>query len=101
MENELRQDISRLLDLTTEIRECVRYLKEHRNLFEGEPMLDFSEVCELLHQSERQVRRYREQGRLVGFNIGRRRMYLHSEVKEFIRRMHRQGKLDDTTDTLE
>lgn len=89
MENELRQDLSRLLDLTLEIREGIRYLKEHRNLFEGEPMLDFSEVCELLHQSERQVRRFREQERLVGFNIGRRRMYLHSEVKEFIRQMHR------------
>lgn len=101
MENQLRQDISRLLELTKDIREGIRYLQEHRNLFEGEPMLDFSEVCELLHQSERQVRRYREQGRLVGFNIGRRRMYLHSEVKEFIRRMRCQGKLEDTTDTLE
>ena len=49
-------------------------------MLDGDPMLDFSEVCQILHQSERQVRRYREQGRLVGFNFGHRRMYLLSEV---------------------
>ena len=54
-------------------------------MLDGDPMLDFSEVCQILHQSERQVRRYREQGRLVGFNFGHRRMYLLSEVQEFIR----------------
>ena len=43
-------------------------------------------------QSERQVRRLRESGELVGFTIGRRRMYLQSEVDEFIERSKKQGK---------
>ncbi|EKC70475.1 hypothetical protein LEA_07765, partial [human gut metagenome] len=34
------------------------------------------------------------QGLLVGFNIGARRMYLLSEVQEFIRKMRRRGKLE-------
>ena len=92
MENQLNDDVSRILQLVTEILEDVHYLKEHHSVFNGEPMLDFPEVCQLLHQSERQVRRYREQGHLVGFNIGRRRMYLMSEVQEFLRFMRKQGK---------
>ncbi len=57
-------------------------------------MLDFSEVCQLLHQSEREVRRYREQEHLVSLTIGRHRMYLLSEVRDFIGKMHRRGKLE-------
>jgi len=52
-------------------------------------MLEFPEVRERLKQSERQVRRLRESGELVGFTIGRRRMYLQSEVDAFIERSHK------------
>lgn len=100
MENRPNEDISRILKLVIEILENVRYLKEHHSLFEGEPILEFSEVCQMLRQSERQVRRYREQGHLVGFNIGRRRMYLLSEVQDFIRIMRRKGKLEQVTETV-
>ena len=99
MENQSGDSISRILRIVLEILEDVRYLKEHRSMLDGNPMLDFSEVCQILHQSERQVRRYREQGRLVGFNFGHRRMYLLSEVQEFIRKMRIQGKLEDLKDS--
>ena len=46
----------------------------------------------MLKQSERQVRRLRESGELVGFTIGRRRMYLQSEVDDFIQRSRKQNK---------
>lgn len=55
------------------------------------PCWSFSEVCEMLKQSERQIRRLRENGELVGFTIGRRRMYLQSEVDDFIRRSKKQS----------
>lgn len=98
MENQRTDDISRILAIVTEILEEVRNMKEHRSVLEGDPLLEFSEVCQMLRQSERQVRRYREQGRLVGFNFGHRRMYLLSEVQEFIRKMRRQGKLEELKD---
>ena len=63
MENRETDDISRILAIVTEILEEVHYLKEHRSMLEGDPLLEFSEVCQMLRQSERQVRRYREQGR--------------------------------------
>ncbi|MBS5524556.1 MAG: helix-turn-helix domain-containing protein [Alistipes sp.] len=99
MEEQTKEEISKILRLVLEILEEIRYLKEHRSMLEGDPMLEFSEVCQMLRQSERQVRRYREQGRLVGFNFGHRRMYLLSEVQEFIRKMRKQGKLETLKDT--
>ncbi len=95
MNEQSTNNIRRILELSVEILETVRSLKERRSAYEGEPLLDFSEVCQLLHQSERQVRRYREQGHLVGFTIGRRRMYLLSEVRDFIGKMRRRGKLEE------
>ena len=85
MENQHTDDLSRILRTVEEILEIVHFMKDHRSQLEGDPILDFAEVCQLLRQSERQVRRFREQGLLVGFNIGARRMYLLSEVQEFIR----------------
>lgn len=87
MENQHTDDLSRILRTVEEILEIVHFMKDHRSQLEGDPILDFAEVCQLLRQSERQVRRFREQGLLVGFNIGARRMYLLSEVQEFIRKM--------------
>ena len=94
MDNQHTDDLSRILRTVEEILEIVHFMKDHRSQLEGDPILDFAEVCQLLRQSERQVRRFREQGLLVGFNIGSRRMYLLSEVQEFIRKMRRRGKLE-------
>ena len=48
--------------------------------------LDFNEVCEITKMSERQVRRYREQGKLIGFQLDGRRLYRKSEVLDFIKK---------------
>lgn len=91
--NENRDEqITRILNIVMEILEDVRTLRTRQNVLMGDPMLEFPEVCEMLKQSERQVRRLRESGELVGFTIGRRRMYLQSEVDEFIERSKKQGK---------
>ena len=73
MENQHTDDLSRILRTVEEILEIVHFMKDHRSQLEGDPILDFAEVCQLLRQSERQVRRFREQGLLIGFNIGARR----------------------------
>ncbi len=91
--NENRDEqITRILNIVMEILEDVRTLRTRQNVLMGDPMLEFPEVCEMLKQSERQVRRLRESGELVGFTIGRRRMYLQSEVDDFIQRSRKQSK---------
>lgn len=86
MNDDLNEQITRILHIVTDILENVRTLRNRQSALRGDPLLEFPEVCEMLKQSERQVRRLRESGELVGFTIGRRRMYLQSEVDDFIRR---------------
>lgn len=92
MDENMNEQITQILNIVTDILEDVRLLRHRQNVLMGDTMLEFPEVCEKLRQSERQVRRLRETGELVGFTIGRRRMYLQSEVDEFIRRSKKQNK---------
>lgn len=50
MENQSADSISRILAIVMEILEEIRSLKEHRSVLEGDPMLEFSEVCQMLRQ---------------------------------------------------
>ena len=49
----------------------LQFLRRHRNVLFGTPVLEFNEVCSVLHLSARQVQRLRERKELVGFNVGR------------------------------
>lgn len=80
-----------ILSIVKEIREDIVYMKRHRNMLCGTPILEVGEVCDLLRQSERQLRRYGETGQLKGFNFGRRRMYSLAEVNDFIARVEREA----------
>lgn len=69
------------------LKEDFLFLRKHRNMLRGNPILEFDEVCSMLRQSERSVRRLRESGQLVGFTYGRRRFYSLREVEQFIARL--------------
>ena len=73
------------------IKKDIYELKVSRMIIDGDLILEFSEVCTMLHMSERQVRRYREQGELVGFLLDGKRSYRHSEVQEFLKRRIEQS----------
>lgn len=73
----------------------IRQMKRHRNMLGGSPILEFNEVCSMLHLSERQVRRLRETGLLMGFSYYRRRMYSLTEVTKFIALMERESKKNE------
>ena len=47
-------------------------------MIDGDPILDFYDTCRMLHLSERQVRRLREEKKLTGFLLGAKRMYRYS-----------------------
>ena len=50
-------------------------------------ILDYQDVCQLLHISLRHLRRLHNTGELVGFKIGRRRFYRTSELQRYIRKV--------------
>ena len=47
MNEQTTNNITRILELSVEILKTVRSLKERRSAYEGEPLFDFSEVCQL------------------------------------------------------
>ena len=53
---------------------------------EDDTVLDYLDVCQILHISVRHLRRLQQGGELTGFKIGRRRFYLSSEVQKYLRR---------------
>ena len=59
-----------ILEIVREIREDIAYMKRHRNMLCGTPVLEVSEVCDLLKISDRQLRRYCVSGQLAGFGAG-------------------------------
>ena len=89
----------RLLSALTGIKEKldavhidVLAVKKQHNMIMGDPILDFYETCQMLHLSERQVRRLREEKKLIGFTFGSKRMYRYSEVKRYIDKMERKSQ---------
>lgn len=50
-------------------------------------ILDFQDVCQLLHISLRHLRRLKTEKKLIGFKIGRRRFYRASEVRQYIHKV--------------
>ena len=75
-----------ILEIVREIREDVSFMKRHRNMLCGMPILEVAEVCDLLKMSDRQLRRYRTSGQLTGFRFGRRLLFSSAEITQFIER---------------
>ena len=67
----------------------LQFLRRHRNVLFGTPVLN--EVCSVLHLSARQVQRLRERKELVGFNVGRRRLYFQTEIYDYLSRLEREN----------
>ena len=73
-----------ILEIVRDIREDISYMKRHRNMLCGMPILEVAEVCDLLKMSDRQLRRYRTSGQLTGFRFGRRLLFSSAEITQFI-----------------
>lgn len=50
----------------------------------GNMVLDYLDVCQILHISVRYLRMLHNQKKLMGFKIGRRRFYLNSDVQRYL-----------------
>ena len=85
--NPIMERLDEILEIVREIREDVSFMKRHRNMLCGMPILEVSEVCDLLKMSDRQLRRYRTSGQLTGFRFGRRLLFSSAEITRFIERI--------------
>lgn len=87
-----RQKTGSMCNIPIICAEDVSYMKRHRNMLCGVPILEVDEVCDLLKMSDRQLRRYRTSGQLVGFHFGRRLMFSTAEINRFIERVELEHK---------
>lgn len=87
---ELCEEINSRLTVLTENLRVVQPKAQFEQ--EKDLLLDYHEVCEVLHISIRQLRRLLQSEELVGVKIGRRRFYPTSEVQAYIRRLSRQSQ---------
>ena len=76
-----------ILEIVREIREDVSYMKRHRNMLCGMPVLEVDEVCDLLKMSDRQLRRFRSSVLLTCCCFGRRLVVSAAEFTRFIERI--------------
>lgn len=51
----------------------------------ADTVLDYLDVCQILHISVRYLRILHKEKKLTGFKIGRRRFYLNSDVQRYLR----------------
>ena len=56
-------------------------------------VLDYLDVCQILHISVRYLRILHNQKKLTGFKIGRRRFYLSSDVQRYLQEVREKQNL--------
>lgn len=72
-----------------------KFSTEFRELFGNKKqdsddiILDYRDVCQILHISLRHLRRLANSNELPGFKIGRRRFWRNYEVQEYIRKIEK------------
>lgn len=60
-------------------------MSEHRNMLDGEILLDNQDLCQLLNVSKRTLQRYRSSGELPFQTLYQKTFYKESDVHKFIR----------------
>ena len=83
--NPIMERLDEILEIVREIREDIAYMKRHRNMLCGTPILEVSEVCDLLKISDRQLRRYYVSGQLTGVPLRAPSYVLRCRDKPFCR----------------
>ena len=60
-------------------------MSKHRNMLDGELLLDNQDLCFLLKVSNRTLQRYRDEGKLPYFRVKAKIYYRASEIRVFIK----------------
>lgn len=65
MEQDEKTQLAEIHAMVKELHVDFQFLRRHRNVLFGTPILETDEVCAMLHLSVRHVRRLREKKELV------------------------------------
>ena len=70
-------------------------MSKHRNMLDGELLLDNQDLCMLLNVSKRTLQRYRSSGELPFQTLYKKTFYKESDVHKFIRENFNKKENDD------
>jgi hypothetical protein len=77
--------MERIMDRFDKQDKTLDKMSKHRNMLDGELLLDNQDLCQLLHISKRTLQRYRSTGELPFQTVYQKTYYKESDVHTFIR----------------
>ncbi len=78
-----------IIDRLDRLKDMLESLVRQRQCFEGDTLLDNSDMCRLLNITKRTLARYRQKKLVRYYMIDRKVFYRASEVEEFMKKRGR------------
>lgn len=78
-----------IIDRLDRLKDMLESLVKQRQCFEGDTLLDNSDMCRLLNITKRTLARYRQKKLVRYYMIDRKVFYRASEVEEFMKKRGR------------
>ena len=91
--------MERIMTRFNKLDKTLDKMGKHRNMLDGELLLDNQDLCQLLNVSKRTLQRYRSSGELPFQTLYQKTFYKESDVHQFIREnfnKKRNGKSAET-----
>ena len=89
---EILENSRKILDKIDKLAEDMKSRKTGNDTTDN-TVLDYLDVCQILHISVRYLRILHNQKKLTGFKIGRRRFYLSSDVQRYLQEVREKQNL--------
>ena len=89
---EILENSRKILDKLDKLAEDMKSRKTGNDTTDN-TVLDYLDVCQILHISVRYLRILHNQKKLTGFKIGRRRFYLSSDVQRYLQEVRDKQNL--------
>lgn len=78
-----------IIDRLDRLKDMLESLVKQRQCFEGDTLLDNSDMCRLLNITKRTLARYRQKKLVRYYMIDRKVFYRASEIEEFMKKRGR------------
>lgn len=78
-----------IIDRLDQLKDMLERLVKQRQCFDGDTLLDNSDMCRLLNITKRTLARYRQKKLVCYYMIDRKVFYRASEVEEFMKKRGR------------
>lgn len=87
--------MERIMDRFDKQDKTLNKMSKHRNMLDGELLLDNQDLCMLLNVSKRTLQRYRSSGELPFQTLYQKTFYKERDVHKFIRENFNKKENDD------